>query len=664
MSEKPSAAPRLCLNMIVKNESRIIERLIQSVLPIIDTYCICDTGSTDDTPAIIERVMRDANVPGEVVHEPFKNFGYNRTFALQAAKPWGEFALLVDADMKLIITPDFSKTILTPDVGSVSIPQKAGDLEYYNVRIINLQIGATCRCPTHEYYDVPGGYKQIRTNALWINDVGDGGCKSDKFERDIRLLKAGLEEEPNNERYHFYLANSYANIGRPQEAIPHYKRRVELGGWVEEVFYSCLQLGHQYNKLGDHANAVHWWMEGYNRYPKRAESLYEITKLYRIQGKHKLADIFCELGLSIPYPSGDSLFVQTNVYKYDLDYEKTILSYYTKRPINHRKYLDLLSTGRWSSNLVSNYKFYAPRLSELTGVSRHNFSGIEVKQVSDRLDTFVASSPCIIPRPSGEGSGYIMNVRYVNYTIQPNGSYVFRLNDGKITTLNRCFWLRPDLRVEREHWFDAISHPDLRYQGVEDVRIFSDTNGLLHFAGTVQDPVTQKLRMGYGLYKQDKNMLTPTIYESPEGRDCEKNWSFFRGADGATKIVYEWDTLKILDISGTLQSARSDTPGFFRHLRGSSNGAPAGNGEIWFLTHFVEYATPRHYYHMIIVLDEATLAVKRWSTPFKFKGDPIEYGLGLVVESDRILMTYSCWDRSATIMSIPRSVFENEFFSV
>ena len=44
--EKP---PTLCLNMIVKNESKIISRLFDSVSSIIDSYCICDTGYTDDT---------------------------------------------------------------------------------------------------------------------------------------------------------------------------------------------------------------------------------------------------------------------------------------------------------------------------------------------------------------------------------------------------------------------------------------------------------------------------------------------------------------------------------------------------------------------------------------------------------------------------------------
>ena len=42
-------APTLCLNMIVKNESKIIKRLLTSVMNIIDCYCICDTGSSDST---------------------------------------------------------------------------------------------------------------------------------------------------------------------------------------------------------------------------------------------------------------------------------------------------------------------------------------------------------------------------------------------------------------------------------------------------------------------------------------------------------------------------------------------------------------------------------------------------------------------------------------
>ena len=79
----PKQTPKLCLNMIVKNESKIIRRLLESVENVIDGYCICDTGSTDNTVSIIEEFFKERNIPGKVVFEPFRDFAHNRTFALK-----------------------------------------------------------------------------------------------------------------------------------------------------------------------------------------------------------------------------------------------------------------------------------------------------------------------------------------------------------------------------------------------------------------------------------------------------------------------------------------------------------------------------------------------------------------------------------------------------
>jgi hypothetical protein len=43
----------ICLNMIVKNEKAVLERLFQSVAPVIDYFVIVDTGSTQGTPDFI-----------------------------------------------------------------------------------------------------------------------------------------------------------------------------------------------------------------------------------------------------------------------------------------------------------------------------------------------------------------------------------------------------------------------------------------------------------------------------------------------------------------------------------------------------------------------------------------------------------------------------------
>lgn len=132
--------PKLCLNMIVKNESKVILRLLQSVLPLIDGYCICDTGSTDNTVEIIETFMKENNKTGVIVREPFRDFGYNRTHALnEAAKvPNMDYLLLLDADMILtgsaLKDPQAFKKTLVTDV--YHLCQGSPEYYYKNVRIM------------------------------------------------------------------------------------------------------------------------------------------------------------------------------------------------------------------------------------------------------------------------------------------------------------------------------------------------------------------------------------------------------------------------------------------------------------------------------------------------------------------------------------------------
>ena len=67
--------PKICLNMIVKNESKIIERLLASVLGFIDEIFIVDTGSSDNTIEIITEFMKNNNIAGQVLQHHFVNFG-------------------------------------------------------------------------------------------------------------------------------------------------------------------------------------------------------------------------------------------------------------------------------------------------------------------------------------------------------------------------------------------------------------------------------------------------------------------------------------------------------------------------------------------------------------------------------------------------------------
>ena len=128
------AENRICLNMIVKNESRIIERCISSVYHLIDTWCIVDTGSTDGTQEIIKELLKDK--PGELIEKPWVNFGHNRNEALELAERWGEWTLLTDADM-VLVDEGFDKSTLDLSICGYDIIQENHGTRYNNFRILN-----------------------------------------------------------------------------------------------------------------------------------------------------------------------------------------------------------------------------------------------------------------------------------------------------------------------------------------------------------------------------------------------------------------------------------------------------------------------------------------------------------------------------------------------
>lgn len=324
--------------MIVKNESKIIERCLNKVKDIVDCISICDTGSTDNTKEIIEQFMQKNNIPGKVHQHKWKNFGYNRTLSAQAARHVlqelhfslaNTYFLLLDADMLLEIEPDFSKEALT--ASCYMVLQKGGDTSWYNKRLLRASFPWCCLGVTHEFWAFPlPDYKieEVCLGTLWINDQGDGGCKSDKFERDLKLLKQGLKDEPANSRYMFYLAGTYKNLEDWNQACKWYKAHIAASEWEEEIWYSKLMLGEIFEHQGFWDQALYWYLEAYRSHPCRAEPLQKISQYYRLKGKNHLAYLFAKQGSSIPYPKNDVLFVTDSVYHYRFDEEISIAAYY------------------------------------------------------------------------------------------------------------------------------------------------------------------------------------------------------------------------------------------------------------------------------------------------------------------------------------------------
>src|SRR5437588_803362 len=136
----------LCWSAILRNEEKIIRRLLNSIKDHIDSYALNINDSSDKTEEIVKEVLKD--IPGEISREPWKSFGYNRNIALQMARNKADYILLLDGDMALtVIDPDF-KSKLTADVYHVMQGNKKS--RYPNVRIIKGDLDYKYINRTHE----------------------------------------------------------------------------------------------------------------------------------------------------------------------------------------------------------------------------------------------------------------------------------------------------------------------------------------------------------------------------------------------------------------------------------------------------------------------------------------------------------------------------------
>lgn len=639
--------PTIVLNMIVKNESNIITRLFDSVIDIIDTYCICDTGSTDNTVNIIQEYFDEKGIKGKIVLEPFQNFEYNRNVSLQSCVGMADFVLLLDADMKLQIN-NFDKSILN-NYDHFMVFQGNTQFYYQNLRIVKNNGLYSYKGVTHEYINTPHNSKShlLNRDIFFINDIGDGGCKQNKFERDIKLLTDGILKEPNNDRYHFYLANSYIDLGKNKEAIEMYKKRISFGGWQEEVWFSYYKLGMAYMNIGEIEKAMSTWLDGYQYYQDRLEGIYEIIKYYRINSKHILANIYYDIAKKILDKNlnrDNCLFLQNDVYTNKLYYEFTIIAYYLGIKNINNEIVKILNTkNNDTQNLLSNFKFYDNKLQSTKIIELSN--SFE-KKINNVLTNFVSSSSCMIPN----NNGYSMNLRYVNYNITSNGSYENCKN--YIITLNKYIELDSLFNKTEEKLMD-INFDNRLYIGVEDVKIYREKkytgdNNLLYIGTQYHKNYT--IGIGTGKYDIYNNYLNGNdIIPNFINTGCEKNWVYVE-YKGEIHIIYNWSPLRICKINDKNELyivEEKNTPIYFSHLRGSSCGFNY-NDEIWFIQHIVSYENPRYYYHVITVFDK-NMNILRYSAPFKFSDNPIEFCLSIIVENERILINYSTWDRTSQI---------------
>lgn len=322
---------KICLNMIVKDESKIIGRCLNSVVGIIDALIISDTGSKDNTIDIIENWKNKNDKYGYVTKHKWKNFSHNRNLILEGAKNWIHnrnnnntvwYILFIDADDFLVIEDLklFKTQLKTLSYDKYLINGKCNNVIYARNFLIKIQ-DKNWRWESilHEYITCNDKLSIGKVNNCYLQISRDGNRSSDlmKYFKDVLILEEALKSEPNNTRYTFYLAQSYRDCKENRfykMAETIYIKRSNMEGGIEERYISLIEAAKCRTYRGKRDfKMINYLQRALCLKSDRLEAPYYLINYYRTQ---KLYRIGYNIGLpliNIPFPK-DVLFVDKDIH--------------------------------------------------------------------------------------------------------------------------------------------------------------------------------------------------------------------------------------------------------------------------------------------------------------------------------------------------------------
>ncbi len=331
----------LCLVMIVKDEEDTMERCLKAVAPYIKYWVIVDTGSKDKTKEVITSTMETLGIPGELHERPWVNFEVNRTESLELAKGKCDYRWIIDADDTFF--PESPS--MNPFAGLDSNPDcyqilyKLNQLQYHRAQIVKSNQNWVYKGVLHEYLyldEEKVEVTQVPVKGCYvmadISPLKRAGSLEEKYSNDAKILEEALVKEPDNERYMFYLAQSYRDSNQLEKAIESYQKRIDMKGWEEEVYYSMYMIAKISERMAKpDSEVVELYSRAWEYRPTRLEAVFHTMRKLRDQGRHLVAFAYGDVAVKTK-GTGDILFIEPEIWQWRLLDEYSLAAYYIGNP--------------------------------------------------------------------------------------------------------------------------------------------------------------------------------------------------------------------------------------------------------------------------------------------------------------------------------------------
>lgn len=364
----------ICLNMIVRNESHVIQSCLEDVHEFIDTYVIVDTGSTDNTPEVIKKFFDSKGIRGEVIVHDFKtctchgpefkkynffHFADNRTYALQKCRGKADYVMFMDADDcvegKLQFPPK-----LVADQYYLTV--RTDNNIYYKPLLIKNDPKLKWRWESglHEFLegDAKVTHRLMGDYAVVSRRLGNRNQDPMKYLKDVQFLEELIQDaeadSPLMVRYKYYYAQSLFDAKEYTRAIEVYTEVMndceeDKNGGKDRQFSCHFMVGRSHVLKGSSSEEIERvFLDCYMKHKHRAEPLFQLVIHFSALENYKKAYEYGSKGVGLSIPTNTVFYIDKSVYDYRLLDELVFAA------TQIGKYRDALT---WSEKLLAERKY-------------------------------------------------------------------------------------------------------------------------------------------------------------------------------------------------------------------------------------------------------------------------------------------------------------------
>ena len=299
----------LCI--MVKNGGDLFEKVLTENLPVIDRWTILDTGSTDNTIEIINKVLVGKK-KGNLYQEPFINFRESRNRCLDLAGKTCKFNLMLDDTYVIKGNLRNFLNLVRGDqfADSYSLLIRSDDVEYYSNRVTKTKNNLRYIYTMHEVIQKDDNVNVvIPIDQSYIHDERADYMNDRTMSRkdyDLKCLFEMLEEDPDNSRHVYYVAQTYNLLEKHELAAEYFHKRAfhPNEGFFQEKYDALFEMTRLYNfklnKPWDECEKYYRLLMYWE--PERPEPFYFMGVHYHLEGDDNKAYELFKKAYEIGYP--------------------------------------------------------------------------------------------------------------------------------------------------------------------------------------------------------------------------------------------------------------------------------------------------------------------------------------------------------------------------